>query len=256
MSGITGGVLVSYGGQRWALRPGDSLTIGRGQDCDLRLAPDEISRHACLLRVGSDMVVVLNQSEQKPLAIRPPAGEDERVAPGKAGTSVGRPVFDVVFAGRDDEPVSVRVDAGGLLHPAPVVPDPREPPTRGAEDRDLVGHRALSLGGRRAGRDKAALLTPSQRRALIALCEPLLTRNGDDARPRTTGEIAARLGLTHDYARNVVKEVRERLSAAGVPGLLSPDVRVDLRLALARWAVEYGAVTRADLGDLPPRRLG
>jgi hypothetical protein len=106
---------------------------------------------------------------------------------------------------------------------------------------------------------QAALLTPAQRIALIAMCEPMLTHNGTHARPRSTSELADRLSLSPDYARNVIKDVRYRLSEAGVPGLVSADGaatgRIDLRLALARWAIEWGAVTEADLADLP-RRLG
>ncbi len=63
--------------------------------------------------------------------------------------------------------------------------------------------------------------------------------------------------LSPDYARNVIKDIRYRLCDAGVPGLVSGDGtatgRTDLRLALARWAIEWGAVTAADLADLPPR---
>jgi hypothetical protein len=257
MSGTTGPVLVLHEGRKWFLDPGDSLTIGRSQTCAVRLTDPEISRYACLLRVGPEFVLVLNQSVQKPLVVRPPVGEDRRVAPGAAATSLPYPIFDIVFAGRDDEPVGVRVDARGLRPPASPAPDPREPQTRGADDLDLTGHQAPNTAGRRPVRMQAALLTPGQRLALIAMCEPMLTRNGGEARPRSAGELADRLGLTPDYARNVIKDIRYRLADAGVPGLVSADGaasgRSDLRLALARWAVEFGAVSAADLADLPPR---
>ncbi|MEV6489836.1 hypothetical protein AB0M20_14590, partial [Actinoplanes sp. NPDC051633] len=71
------------------------------------------------MRVDSGFVTVFNQSTQKPLAVRPPAGEDRRVGPGAATTSLPYPVFDVVFAGTDDRPVSVRVDARALVPPQP-----------------------------------------------------------------------------------------------------------------------------------------
>jgi hypothetical protein len=71
---------------------------------------------------------------------------------------------------------------------------------------------------------QAALLTPAQRTALIGLCEPLLTRNGAGARPRSTAELTERLGRRKPiYVRNVIIEVRHRLADEGVPGLLSAD---------------------------------
>jgi hypothetical protein len=252
----TGRVVVEYGDEEWIMRPGDSLTIGRSQKCQLHLTDPEISRHACQLIVHHQLVMVFNQSTQKPLAIRPPSGEDRRVGPSSAATSLPYDTFEVVFAGRDDAPVSVQVDASGLSRPQPPVPDPREGTTRGADDLSLTERKIVNTAGRRAARQQAALLTPTQRIALIALCEPLLTRNGADARPRTTPELAHRLRWVPDYARNVIKDVRHRLSAAGVPELVSHDGAVNggtqLRWALARWAIEWGAVTVDDLDELPP----
>jgi hypothetical protein len=119
MIGTTGGrVVVRHGGRDWFLHPGESITIGRSEECAVRLTDPEISRNACLLRVAPDMVLVLNQSGQKPFVLRPPHGEDRRVAPRGATTSLPHRVFEVVFAGRDDEPVCVGVDARGLVPPA------------------------------------------------------------------------------------------------------------------------------------------
>jgi hypothetical protein len=234
---------------------GDSLTIGRSQSCAVRLVDPGISRQACLLRVDAELVMVFNQSAQKPLAIRPPVGEDRRVGPGAATTSLPYSTFDVVFSGRDDQPVSVHIDARGLGLPELPVPDPREMPTRGVDDAGLTNRKVPNMAGCRPARTQAALLTPAQRIALIALCEPMLTSNGAHARPRTAAELADRLGLRPHYARNVIKEVRYRLSEAGVPGLVPMEGAAvgwtDLRLALARWAVEWGAVTVADLTHLP-----
>ncbi|MEV6493474.1 hypothetical protein AB0M20_33370 [Actinoplanes sp. NPDC051633] len=188
--------------------------------------------------------------------MRPPVGEDRRVGPAAATTSLPYPVFDVVFAGTDDRPVSVRVDARGLVPPQPPAVLAEEGRTRGAEDPGTDLH-VPNLGGPRAVRMQAALPTRAQRTALIAMCELMLTRNGAYARPLSTVELAERLGLKPDYARNIIKDVRHRLAESGVPGLVSTDGtaigRTDLRLALARWAVERGAVTVTDLAQLPQR---
>ena len=62
----------------------------------------------------------------------------------------------------------------------------------------------------------------------------------------TGGQIADRLSLRPGYVRNVINDVRHRPADTGVPGPLSADGTAagwtDLRPALARWAVEGGAV--------------
>jgi hypothetical protein len=246
-------VVVSYQRNQWYRQIGESLTIGRSQECDVRLPDPEISRHACLLRVDSGFVMVFNQSRNKPLVLRPPVGEDRRLSPSAATASLPHPVFDVVFAGHDDHPVAVRVDAYRLTPPLPPSAEESEGRTRGADEPDLAAPRRPSLGGLRAARMQAALLTPAQRIAVTALCEPMLTRNGRLARPLSSAELAQRLGWRPDYARNVIKEARHRLSDAGVSGLVDDAAagRTDLRLALARWAIEFGAVSEHDLAALP-----
>jgi hypothetical protein len=241
------GIIVVNGRTARRVGVGDSVTMGRSQTCDIRLPDAHISRRACLLRVEPDYVMVFNQSIRRPLAIRPPAGEDRRVGPASATTSLPYTTFDIIFAGADDEPVRVHIDARRLSSPELPAVDPAEEQTC---DVTVLGPMAEP-----AGRMQAALLTRAQRIALIAMCEPMLTRNGTQARPRSTTELAERLNLKPDYARNIIKDVRHRLADAGVPGLVSADGtatgRIDLRLALARWAIERDAVTVGDLDDLP-----
>ena len=167
-------------------------------------------------------------------------------------TSLPYRYFDVVFAGTGEAPVGVTVDARALPPPTGPVPDPREARTRGADTDDLTAPQGVGLGGPGVARRQAALLTPAQRRVLLALCEPMLIHNGERARARSTEETARRLDRAPDYVRNVLKDIRYRLSEAGVPGLLPKGFPgEDLRRELARWAVESGAVDRGDLGDLP-----
>ena len=123
MTGTTGGrVVVRHAGRDWFLHPGESLTIGRGEECAVRLTDPDVSPHACLLRAAPDRVLVINQSGRKPLVLRPPHGEGRRVPPRGATTSLPHRVFEVVFAGRDDEPVCVGVDARGLTPAEPGPP--------------------------------------------------------------------------------------------------------------------------------------
>jgi hypothetical protein len=211
-------IVVGYGGRTKRLIVGDSVTIGRSQVCDIRLADPLISRRACLLRVEATYVMVFNESTRTPLSIRPPAGEDRRVGPRSAVASLPYVTFDIVFAGADGRPVNVHVDARMLSAPEPPAVDPDEERTCDVAAGGLTGGQIANLAGRRAVRMQAALLTPAQRIALIALCEPMLTRNGSDARPLSTSELADRLSLRPDYVRNIVKDVRHRLADAGVPG--------------------------------------
>ncbi|MBU2669148.1 FHA domain-containing protein [Actinoplanes bogorensis] len=225
-------IVVGYEREVHSAGVGESISIGRSHACDIQLFDPYISRRACLLQVEPAHVTVFNQSTHKPLVLRPPTGEDRRVGPLSASTSLPYGLFQVVFAGTDDRPVGVRVDARALSAPEPPGVDPGE---------DRTGD--VHIAGR------VALLTPAQRIALIALCEPLLTRNGAYARPRSTPELAQRLNLKPSYARNLIKDVRHQLA-----GLVSDDG--DPRLALARWAVERGAVTVRDLADLPGSMSG
>jgi hypothetical protein len=251
-------IVVSHGGRSKRLGVGGSVTIGRSQVCDIRLADPLVSRRACLLRVEPTYVMVFNESTRTSLTVRPPVGEDRRVAPGSGVASLPYVTFDVVFAGADGRPVGVHVDARYLSAPEPPAVDPDDEQTCDIAAGGLTGGQIANLAGRRGARMQAALLTPAQRLALVALCEPMLTRNGSDARLPSTSELADRLRLRPGYVYNIIKEVRHRLADAGVPGLMSADGaasgRIDLRLTLARWAIEAGAVTVRDLAELPGLR--
>jgi hypothetical protein len=139
----------------------------------------------------------------------------------------------VVVTGRFGTEYAIHVDVRGLA-PAPVRPgpDPQTPTT--------VSSPPINL-------------TPSQRRLLIALCEPLLTRAGPLASPATYRQIGQRVGRRPGYVRNVLKQVRELLAGQGVASMVAfrvDQVHEDFRLPLAMWAIHSGTVTAADLPGL------
>jgi hypothetical protein len=124
--------------------------------------------------------------------------------------------FGVVFVGRGGTLVTVDVDARSL---SPVRADSGGAVTRSP-----------------ATVTSPVELTASQRRVLLALCEPLLTRTGSAANAPTYAQIGRRLGRQPQYIRNVIKSIREHLSGYGIPGLTGEDGsqgNEDFRLALA-----------------------
>ncbi|WP_061298859.1 hypothetical protein [Herbidospora cretacea] len=205
----------------------------------MRFPDDEhLSRRAGSLVVLDDCVLIRNESRQKPLVVRPPAGEDRVVEPGAATASLPFPLFSLVFAGAAGAAVTVNVDARAVT-PGPGQPG-AEPPTASPETVT-----------------PPLALTRAQRLMLAALCEPLLVRAGPGAVPATYAQVGARLDRQPGYVRNVLKALRENLSGHGVPGLTSDDdgaAHDDFRWALARWAVRTGTVTSVDLEDLPEGR--
>jgi hypothetical protein len=226
-----GTVVVSYGGRQWSMSDGEQLTIGRSPSCVVRLPEDDIlSRFAARLENQGNLLLIHNISTTKPIALRPPAGEDRVIEPGAAITSLPYRRFRIVFFGwRGD--VGIDVDAGGLL-PPPGGAD--VPPGRLDAPDDFSG----------------PIMRPSRLRILAALCRPMLTRSGSAARPATYAEIGQELGLSPGYIRNVVKSIREELTSYGVPGLMNESGESpndDFRAPLAHWAVRHGWVSEADL---------
>lgn len=232
------GVTVSHGRTVLRAEAGVTVSFGRRDDCDLVLPPDDfISRHAGDVEVRADRVIVWNRSSTKPLVVRPFAGQDVVLEPGE-GHAPGTEdfdVFDVVLSGRAGAVVSVHVDARALVTGPPVARPAATGTTQTRTHRAEIGWK------------------PYQHRVLVALCEPLFTRRGADAAPATYQQIAARLGLQPAYVRNVVRGIRDELTALGLPGLSVDDdtsPQGDLRVALAQWARRHRWVTVEDVDRL------
>jgi hypothetical protein len=225
-----GDVIVDFGGRQWFMSRGDAVTIGRSRSCVIRLPEDDhLSRRAGSLRVLDECVLVRNDSQRKPLVLRPPAGEDRIVEPGAATTSLPYSRFDVVLAGSIGHVVTIAVDASRLTPDLSLA----DPATRGPETAT-----------------EPIVLSGAQRRVLLALCAPLLTESGPRAAPATYAQIGQRLDRQPQYIRNIVKSLRESLSGYGVDGLTRDDsdsTHDDFRWALARWAIRSGWVTAADV---------
>ena len=226
--------LVRYDEDAWTLAPGDTLTFGRATGCDIHLPDDQhLSRRAGTFIGHDGYLVVRNDSTSKPIAVRPPTGEDRVVEPGAATTSLPLRHFDLVLYAAGGALVVIEVDAG----PPPPAPD--------------------WLPGRAASTVTTPLtLSPTQHRVLLALCEPMLTLRGPAARPATYAEIGERLNLRQGYVRNVVKALRESLTGHGLAGLTGEaedSLIEDFRHALAQWAIRSDWVSPKQLAELENR---
>ncbi|GLY33594.1 hypothetical protein [Kineosporia sp. NBRC 101731] len=227
--------IVSHGTDRRVLLSGQELTIGRGTDAAIRVAhrptDEHVSRLTATLRTLDDCVLVQNCSRSKQLVLRPLVGTQRVLEPGAATTSMPFPEFLVVVTGRFGREYAVHVDVRDLTPDRPrLVLDPVE-----------------TVDGMAIG------LTVPQRRLLAALCEPLLTRTGSRAAPATYRQVGERVGRSPGYARTVLRRLREQLAAQGVAALVTfnlEKVYEDFRPALARWAINSGTITVADVQAL------
>jgi hypothetical protein len=226
--------LVRYGDEAWQVHPGGVLTFGRGPGCDIRLTDDpHLSRRAGALLGQDGYLVIRNDSTSKPIVLRPLVGEDRVIEPAAATTSLPLSRFDLVLYAAGGNPVVLSVDAG----PPPPAPEWLSAGTASTVTAPIT-------------------LSPTQRRVLLALCEPMLTLRGPAARPATYADIGQRLDLRPGYVRNVVKALRESLTGYGLAGLSedAQDAAVDdFRRALAHWAVRSGWVSSEQLSELGGR---
>ena len=223
---LTGQVRVTHAGRVWRVPLDGELSFGRGVDVDGRLADDppdlQVSRRAGQLRCLADSVLVINLSSRGVLRLSAPGALTRDIGPGEAITSEPHRVFEVVVVGEYGQGYLLGVDARQL--PAPAAGPGDEP------------------DGTATMLTAPYDLTPSQRRVLAALCAPLLAPGGSQSNAASAREIGLALDLSPNYVRNVLKEIREQLTAYGVPGLVSdpPQPGEDFRQPLALWAIRYG----------------
>jgi DNA-binding CsgD family transcriptional regulator len=222
-----GTALISYQKLRWALAEGESLSIGRRSTCDICIgSPDPgpedlgVSRHAATLSHAQGRIWIRNDSTSLPVFVRPAIGQECVLESRGDMVSIAGSVIDVVLEGQ------IRAYRLTIELPETITPE------------DAAGPTTL------APETRAALpLKPRERRLLTALCEPLLTASGHEARPASYRQMADRLGLSDHTVRNALNALREQLLSVGIPGMIGPEAKDNL----ARYAVRSGSVTPADL---------
>lgn len=229
--------VVTHGADRRVLRPGESLSFGRGRDADLRVAPEDlrVPRLAGRLECRTDGVLVHSTSAKVGLMVHPFPGTGFTVDPLAVVGSRPHGRLRVTVSGLSGEH-ALTVDTTGLGPAATTTP---VAPTEG---RATIGF------------DRIASLTSRQRRLLTALCLPILTRGGARAEVPGYAGVAKILGdhgapLAMTTVRNALLELRSLLvNEHGIVGLDAPGEAFLRPLAL--WAVRSGNVTDDDLDGL------
>ena len=223
-----GHVLVALSPSRWKLSDGESLLVGRGTSCDVRIGapvpgPEDlgVSRRAATLTFAAGQLWVRNDSSTQPLYVHP-ATRPPRLLDHRGETvSFSDQKLDIVVEGRVlTYQVSVEVMVA----------------TTGQEEE---GPPTLS-----PATESRLPLLPRERRLVAALCEPLLT--GMAPRSASYNQVAERLGLSRHTVRNQLDLLRARLAVLGVAGMVGQEAKE----ALAKCAVRSRSVTLTDLGAL------
>jgi len=223
---------VGFGPRSWTLEDGHSLVIGRQSTCDVRVGgPDPgpedlgVSRLAATLSVAQGRTWVRNESSSQPVFVYPAVGPECVLERRGDIVSLASDAWELVLEGQiRSYRVDVRLEGtrpGGASSEDPITVSPA---TRGS-----------------------LVLTARERRILTALCEPLLTTSGRQARPATYKQIAKRLSLAEHSVRNALDALRERLATIGIPGMVGANAKD----ALARYSVRSGTITSDDLATIP-----
>jgi hypothetical protein len=222
-----GSARVSHQDHGWTVGEGESLSVGRQSTSDIRIgSPDPgpedlgVSRRAATLSYAQGRIWIRNDSTSLPVFVRPAVGQEHVLESRGDMVSVAGSRVEVAFEGQIR---TYRVEIE--LHGEVTAEDAQGPETA-------------------APATQAALpLTERERRLLAALCEPLLTGSGREARPASYRQVAERLGLSDHTVRNALDALREQLLNIGIPGMIGAEAKDNL----ARYAVRSGSVTPSDL---------
>lgn len=208
---------------RFDVEVGSSVTFGRGEGCSVRLPAEDlgISRLAGSVEDDGSVAWLTNRSETRPLFVVDHLGMRSVLAAGRR-LAVDRTLTVVV--------------EGQLRRHALVVETQDEPATPLRLGAPVEGL-ATEMGTQ-------VTYTDEDRLALVALFAGfLLAFPRHDPRPRSYAEAAADLGWPRTTLVKRIEHMRERLTRAGVPGLLG-DAALE---ALAIHVLTTRVITREDL---------
>lgn len=217
------------GDDRLPLLPGVPITFGRGASCTLVLAHDDvgISRLAGSVELDGGIVWISNRSGVRPIYVVDELGMRSVLPPGR------RVAVDTT--------TSVVVEGQVRRHAITVdVP--------GAPQPDRAGQVVAEPGSRPTDVGLHVTYTADDRLALVALFAGYLyIFPRHDPHPRSYADASADLGWPRTTLVKRIEHLRERLTNAGVPGLVG-DTALE---ALAVHVLTTGVVTREDLTLLP-----
>lgn len=219
---------VSHGSATASIEEGERVRVGRSSVCDIQVGsgadggPEDlgVSRTAATVSMQDGRLWVRNDSASQPVYLVPETGPT-RVLENQdeiASLPINRVTVQLRGRIRTHE-VQVELEMAAPLG------DTRPIPTDGPATQYLLE------------------FTAAERRILTALCEPLLTARGDQARPASYAQAAERLYLSRSRVENCIADLVKKYASAGVPGLEGPEAKDNL----CRYAVRSGSIGAADL---------
>ena len=224
---------VSHGDSQATIEEGQRVRIGRSTVCDVQVGsgadggPEDlgVSRTAATVSMQDGRLWVRNDSASQPVYLVPGTGPDPGARePGRDRLAAHRP--------------------GHRAAPGPH-PHPRRHRRAGAVPATLGDTRPIPTDG--PATQYLLEFTNAERRILTALCEPLLTKSGDQAKPASYAQAAERLFLSRSRVENCIADLVKKYASAGVPGLEGPEAKDNL----CRYAVRSGSISSTDLEHIP-----
>lgn len=236
-------LIVMYESGTWRVRPGQTLTFGRGQACTIKLPAGDrgLSRSAGSLDYHDGAWWLCNNSSSSMLYLSGDRGFRVDLPPGMR-TPVEQWHAKVRLQGvMDSYLLRLRLpdlddlpDPGG--QPGQAERAPRAPAASGTGEQLLTGSQ------------RRTPLTDADRLVLAARFEQYLSwRHVGPAAPRSARETADRIGWQPHTVAKRCENIRDRYSRLGVPGLRGPRALDELAMLL----ISTGELTAEDLRRLP-----
>lgn len=222
---------VTHGAQTVSIEDSGRVRVGRSSVCDLQVGHGEdgpedlgVSRTAATISLQDGRLWVRNDSGSQPVYLVPETGPTRVLENQDEIASLPTARVTVQLRGRI-RTHEVQIE----LATEPTLGTTRPIPTDGPATQYLLE------------------FTNAERRILTALCEPLLTKSGDQARPASYAQAAERLFLSRSRVENCIADLVKKFASAGVPGLEGPEAKDNL----CRYAVRSGSIGPDDLEAIP-----
>jgi hypothetical protein len=238
-------LIVMHESGTWRVRPGQSLTFGRGQGCAIRLPESDrgLSRSAGSLAFHDGCWWLRNDSASSVLYLSGDRGFRVDLPPGMQ-VPVQQWHAKVRLQGvLDSYTLRLRLPALDDL------PDLDDVPGHSGEQAP-AGRAPVGTGEHLVtSTRRRAPLTDSDRLILAARFEPYISwRHAVTPAPRSAKEAAERIGWAPHTVAKRCENIRSRYARLGVPGLHGPRALEELALLL----ISTGELTAHDLQRLPP----
>jgi hypothetical protein len=245
-------LIVMHESGTWRVRPGETLTFGRGKDCTIRLAAGDrgLSRAAGSFAFKDGAWWLSNSSASSLLYLSGDRGFRVDLPPGmrvpvqlwhakvRLQGLLGTYTLRLRLPDLDKVPDGAGEPGAGELAPG----EPGPPGTA------LTSSATVRTGELVTSTRYRARLTDSDRLVLAARFEEYLTwRHPGSPAPRSAKDTAERIGWQPHTVTKRCENLRDRYSRLGFPGLRGPRALEELAALL----ISTGELTADDLHRLP-----